>query len=216
MARKKKRGIANNNANGNGAQDYRYKEVRRKNNPAVGLALYDTAERAAPRYSYDPHLDPQLIWAGKTERTSFEVDVVSLHIHERISARAIVRALKKPGYIQPSLFADPALPLEQEIDFYRHEVDWAPRTRTGAGPLAAEEFVPLDLVNRIREKVKRWRENDYRGATPVTRELLRYWAKGEREHPLFFCQREAARNHHLACGGTSCRKAGDSYPPGFA
>ncbi|MDH7577785.1 MAG: hypothetical protein QHH75_08175 [Bacillota bacterium] len=26
----------------------------------------------------------------------------------------------------------------------------------------------------------------------MTRELLRYWTKGEREYPLFFCQREAA------------------------
>lgn len=66
------------------------------------------------------------------------------------------------------------------------------RTRTGAGPLAAEEFVPLELVNAIREKVKKWRENGYRGVTPVTRELLRHWTKGERERPLFFCQREAA------------------------
>jgi hypothetical protein len=31
------------------------------------------------RYAYDPHLDPQLVWAGKAERTSFEVPTVSLH-----------------------------------------------------------------------------------------------------------------------------------------
>ena len=28
-------------------------------------------------YEYDPHLDPQLVWAGKAEHTSFEVDTVS-------------------------------------------------------------------------------------------------------------------------------------------
>lgn len=131
MTRNKRKAAINRSADSNSAQDYRYKGATRKNNPAVGLALYDKAERVATRYAYDPHLDPQLIWAGKAERTSFEVDVVSLHIHERISTKAIVRALKKPEYIQLSLFADPALPLEQEIDFYQHEVDWANRLILG-------------------------------------------------------------------------------------
>ena len=31
-------------------------------------------------YAYDPHLDPQLVWAGKAEHTSFEVPTVSLHV----------------------------------------------------------------------------------------------------------------------------------------
>jgi adenine-specific DNA-methyltransferase len=40
--------------------------------------------RAKPAYDYDPHLDPQLVWAGKKEHTSFEVHTASLHVHERI------------------------------------------------------------------------------------------------------------------------------------
>jgi len=40
-------------------------------------------ESGKKTYAYDPHLDPQLVWAGKTERTSFEVPTVSLHVHER-------------------------------------------------------------------------------------------------------------------------------------
>ena len=27
---------------------------------------------------------PYLTWAGKAERTSFEIDTVSLHVHERM------------------------------------------------------------------------------------------------------------------------------------
>ncbi|KXK14698.1 MAG: DEAD/DEAH box helicase family protein [Fimbriimonadaceae bacterium] len=56
-----------------------------------------------------------------------------------------------------------------------------------------EEFVPLECVNEIRRRVKLWREEGYRGVTPVTRRLLEHWAlgKAERENPLFFCQREA-------------------------
>ena len=42
-------------------------------------------------YEYDPHLDPQLVWTGKAENTSFEVPAVSLHIHERIATEAVVR-----------------------------------------------------------------------------------------------------------------------------
>lgn len=56
-----------------------------------------------------------------------------------------------------------------------------------------EEFFPLECVNEIRRRVRLWREEGYRGVTPVTRRLLEHWALGrpEREMPLFFCQREA-------------------------
>ncbi|BBO24625.1 MAG: hypothetical protein AMXMBFR19_18670 [Chthonomonadaceae bacterium] len=56
-----------------------------------------------------------------------------------------------------------------------------------------EEFVPLECVNEIRGRVNLWRQEGYRGVTPVTRRLLEHWALGkpERDRPLFFCQREA-------------------------
>lgn len=66
------------------------------------------------------------------------------------------------------------------------------RTRGPQGALLAEEFVPLDLVNDIRARVKKWREAGYPGITPVTRRLLHHWSLPERERRLFFCQREAA------------------------
>jgi type III restriction enzyme len=43
----------------------------------------------------------------------------------------------------------------------------------------------------LREDVGRWRESGYRGATSVTRELLRHWARADLPRPLFCCQREA-------------------------
>ncbi len=46
-------------------------------------------------YAYDPHLDPQLVWAGKAEHTSFEVPTVSLHVHERIDPKTIIEAVRK-------------------------------------------------------------------------------------------------------------------------
>jgi type III restriction enzyme len=51
--------------------------------------------------------------------------------------------------------------------------------------------LPLPLVNAIREQVRRWREEGWKGATGLTQELLAYWSRPDREQRLFFCQREA-------------------------
>ncbi|WP_416201872.1 BPTD_3080 family restriction endonuclease [Thermoflexus sp.] len=67
-----------------------------------------------------------------------------------------------------------------------------PRTRGPQMALLEEEFVPLELVNTIRERVRAWRERGYPGVTSITRQLLNYWNRPERERRLFFCQREAA------------------------
>lgn len=67
-----------------------------------------------------------------------------------------------------------------------------PRTRGPQVSMFEEEFVPLDVVNDLRHRVKAWREKDYPGVTPITRQLLNHWNNPERERKLFFCQREAA------------------------
>jgi len=66
------------------------------------------------------------------------------------------------------------------------------RTRGPQMAILEEEFVPLELVNTIRKRVKEWRERGYPGVTPITRQLLNHWNNSERERKLFFCQREAA------------------------
>jgi len=55
-----------------------------------------------------------------------------------------------------------------------------------------EERDDLQMVDLLREDVRRWRKADYRGGSTVTRELLRYWARPDRHRKLFFCLREAA------------------------
>jgi adenine-specific DNA-methyltransferase len=111
--------------------DYRHKDARRRNNPPAGIApTYEVRDRKAQSYAYDPHLDPQLQWAGKAERISFDVDDVSLHIHERISSRAILEAVRKPEP-QIALFGETELPLNQQIEFYQHDVNWANRLLLG-------------------------------------------------------------------------------------
>ncbi len=66
------------------------------------------------------------------------------------------------------------------------------RTRGPQAALLEEEFVPLETVNLIRQRVKEWRERGYPGVTPITRQILKHWNDPERERKLFFCQREAA------------------------
>lgn len=55
--------------------------------------------------------------------------------------------------------------------------------------------IELKLVNRIRSKLAEWLPlalNGEGGVTRTTMELLRYWHREERRHPLFFAQLEAA------------------------
>ena len=47
------------------------------------------------------------------------------------------------------------------------------------------------FINRVRERVAKWRVGGYVGITSVTRRLLGYWRNPGRERRLFFCQIEA-------------------------
>lgn len=47
------------------------------------------------------------------------------------------------------------------------------------------------FINRVRERVKMWRQGGYLGVTKITSRLLEYWINPERERKLFFCQIEA-------------------------
>ena len=70
-------------------EQYDHRDKERVNNPPVGLVTPETDRESGKKtYAYDPNLDPQLVWAGKAEHTSFEVPTVSLHVHERIDPRS--------------------------------------------------------------------------------------------------------------------------------
>lgn len=55
------------------------------------------------------------------------------------------------------------------------------------------EFIELPLVNRIRPRVKAWREAQYPGVTGITKKLLEHWRDAEQREGrrFFFCQLEA-------------------------
>lgn len=134
---------------------YEHTDKKRINNPQVGLVTPETDPVAPTNKSYDyvtpvpsvkpkkeldydPHLDPQLVWAGKKEHSSFEVPTVSLHVHERIDPYTITKAVRKKNGTngvpaQPSLFERPEehRPLREEIDFYKHAHGWSNRLIAG-------------------------------------------------------------------------------------
>jgi adenine-specific DNA-methyltransferase len=118
-------------------EQYAHKGKQRANNPPVGLVTPATDKESGRKtYAYDPHLDPQLVWAGKAERTSFEVPTVSLHVHERIDPRTIVEAVRRRnGHNdeQMSLFQSPGEnpPLREAIEFYKHPHNWSNRLIAG-------------------------------------------------------------------------------------
>jgi adenine-specific DNA-methyltransferase len=74
--------------------------------------------------------EPWLEWAGKREQTSFSVDPVALHIHERVSTQAILRVAARED-VNRSLFADPEQDYNEAVQFYRHDVDWSNRLILG-------------------------------------------------------------------------------------
>ena len=133
---------------------YEHSDKKRINNPPVGLVTpetdpvaptHKTYDYVAPvpsvkprqEFDYDPHLDPQLVWAGKKEHSSFEVPTVSLHVHERIDPHTIIDAVRKrngtPLPVQASLFErrEENPPFQEAIDFYRHAHGWSNRLIAG-------------------------------------------------------------------------------------
>lgn len=103
---------------------------------------------------------PFLNWSGKAERTSFEVDTVSLHVHERIDPATILAAVskiikgKKGEFAgQMGLFSAPfeQLPLRDAIDFYKHEKGWSNRLIAGDSLLVMNSLLQKEgMAGRLQ------------------------------------------------------------------
>jgi len=102
---------------------------------------------------------PYLNWSGKAERTSFDIDTVSLHVHERIDPASILSSVRKrmkgegktkgiSPSIQPGLFDAPfeQVPLRDAIDFYRHERGWANRLIAGDSLLVMNSLLQKESM----------------------------------------------------------------------
>jgi adenine-specific DNA-methyltransferase len=122
------------------------------------LASGDEAAMRAALEELKRRQSPYLNWSGKAERTSFAVDTVSLHVHERIDAMSILAAVRKrmndakagkvSPAVQPGLFDAPFenLPRRDAIDFYKHERGWANRLVAGDSLLVMNSLLQKESM----------------------------------------------------------------------
>ena len=114
---------------------------KRANIPTEELRGFVLEEEERPKvmlYPRDPSLDPQLVWKGKDEQDSkdLEVPVVPVYIQEKIHPQALIedfrRTAKEGQPAQVDLFADfNGLKFEETVDFYHHEQNWSNRMILG-------------------------------------------------------------------------------------
>jgi type III restriction enzyme len=71
-------------------------------------------------------------------------------------------------------------------------------------------FIPIDLVNKIRPRIKKWKEAGYPGVTGITKILLNYWQDKEEygRRRFFFCQIEAIETLIWLTEGPESEKVG--------
>jgi len=114
---------------------------RRANIPTKELRGFVARDEEKPKivlHPRDPSLDPQLVWKGKDEQDSgdLEVPAVPVYIQEKIHPKHIIEDLRaqaregKPA--QLGIFADfNGLQFEELVEFYQHEQSWTNRMILG-------------------------------------------------------------------------------------
>ncbi len=92
---------------------------------------------------------------------------------------------------------------------------WRATARTKQSSEDPGEFIEIPLVNKIRPRVKSWRDKNYPNITGVTRKLLNYWhnvsgpAEGQK---LFWCQLEAVETAIWLTEASPAEKQGIDIP----
>ena len=125
-------------------EGYEHSDAKRTNNPPVGLAHLDRDETPTVTYRYDPNLDPQMQWTGKSERNEIEIPAPSIHVHEELSAKKILGSVRK-NRVDNFLFNVDELDASKSVEFYEHEMSWTNRLILGDSLI-----VMNSLLNRER------------------------------------------------------------------
>ena len=135
---------------------------KRLNNPPAGLIKNSGSDKI--KYSFDEHLDPSLNWSGKKEKNQLEIDLTDLYVSERIDPLKIINQLKYDENIitdenktdtpvQPSFFDLPEnnLPLNETIEFYKHDNNWSNRLIAGDSLIVMNSLLNKEnLSNKIQ------------------------------------------------------------------
>ncbi len=96
------------------------------------------------------HHEPWLEWTGKQEAKSFTVDPVALHVHERVSAKAILKVVEREN-VQRNLFADPQQTYDKAVEFYKHDVEWTNRLILGDSLMVMSSLAQReDLAGKVQ------------------------------------------------------------------
>ncbi len=115
---------------------------KRANIPTEELRDFVASDELNPAnilYPRDPSLDPQLVWKGKDEQdsTDLQVPVVPIYIQEKVHPQAIIDDLVSTDEAPPeewTLFSDfngGPKEFDKKIDFYHHEQNWTNRLILG-------------------------------------------------------------------------------------
>lgn len=80
---------------------------------------------------------------------------------------------------------------------------------TAEGAFGTELQKENEFINKIRAKIKKWREEGHTGITKTSRDLLSYWRDDTRDNKLFFCQIEALET--LIYINEVAEKSGDNW-----
>jgi len=123
----------------------------------VGLAADSLDEAKAALAALKKAQEPYLNWAGKAERTSFEVPTASLHVHERIDPKTIIDAVRarngNGGNGQMPLFESPEAnpPLRDAVEFYKHPHGWTNRLVAGDSLLVMNSLLEKEgLAGKVQ------------------------------------------------------------------
>ena len=132
-------------------EPYIHKDKTRLNNPPVGCAKFDKEQEKTKQYCHDPNLDPSLEWYGKKEKTTFEVPIVSLHVHETIIPQRIIyeaRQRKHRGTYQSTLFdVDTFKRKKESFEFYQHDMGWENRLIAGDSLLVMNSLIEKESMS---------------------------------------------------------------------
>ena len=126
-------------------RSYVHADKKRVNNPPVGLVTPETDKDTGKKtYQFDPHFDPQLVWSGKAEQTSFRFQPCRC-----MFTSALTRAPSRT----PSASATAAIlsfrcsrPQRKilrsaAIQFYKHKHNWTNRLIAGDSLLVMNSLV---------------------------------------------------------------------------
>jgi adenine-specific DNA-methyltransferase len=177
--------------------------------------------------------EPWLEWAGKQEsdkRGTFTVDPVALHIHERVSAQAILKIAARQD-VERTLFGDPEQAYHDAVQFYRHDMDWTNRLILGdslqvMASLATREdlagqvqMIYIDPPYGIRfasnfqpligQKDVKEQEKDLTRESEMIRAYRDTWTLGVHSYIAYLRERLIVARHLLADSGSVFIQIGD-------